>query len=79
MGLTAEAVAEKYGVTRAEQDAFALHSHEKAIDAIKNGRFKDDIVPVDVEHIYLDDNEKRQVKNYTIDTDEDLEQVQLKA
>jgi acetyl-CoA acyltransferase len=70
MGLTAEAVAEQYGVTRLEQDAFAVHSHEKAIDAIKNGRFKDDIVPVEVEEVYLDENEKRQVRKYIVDTDE---------
>ncbi|MCC6702215.1 MAG: acetyl-CoA C-acyltransferase [Fluviicola sp.] len=70
MGLTAEAVAQQYKVSREEQDAFALHSHEKAIAAIKSGRFKDDIVPVNIEHIFLDENEKRQVKNYTVDTDE---------
>lgn len=70
MGLTAEAVAQQYKVSREEQDAFALNSHEKAIAAIKSGRFKDDIVPVNIEHIFLDENEKRQVKNYTVDTDE---------
>lgn len=70
MGLTAEAVAKQYGVSREEQDAFALKSHEKAIEAIKAGRFKDDIVPIEVEHIFLDENEKRQVKNYVVDTDE---------
>ncbi len=70
MGLTAEAVAKQYNVTREEQDVFSLHSHEKAIAAIKAGRFKDDIVPINVEHIFLDENEKRQVKNYIVDTDE---------
>ncbi|NCA22053.1 MAG: acetyl-CoA C-acyltransferase [Crocinitomicaceae bacterium] len=50
--------------------AFALNSHVKAIDAIKNGRFKEDIVPIEVEHIFLDENEKRQVKNFIVDTDE---------
>ena len=70
MGLTAEAVAKEYGVSREDQDAFALHSHEKAIAAIKAGRFRDDIVPVNVKHIFLDENEKRQEKIYTIDTDE---------
>jgi acetyl-CoA acyltransferase len=70
MGLTAEAVANQYGITREMQDEFAVKSHAKAIDAIKNGRFKDDIVPVEVEHIFLDENEKRQVKTYTVDTDE---------
>ncbi len=70
MGLTAEAVAKQYNVTREEQDAFSLYSHEKAIAAIKAGRFKDDIVPINVEHIFLDENEKRHVKNYIVDTDE---------
>jgi acetyl-CoA acyltransferase len=70
MGLTAEAVAKEFKVSREDQDAFALQSHEKAIAAIKSGRFEDDIVPVDVKHIFLDENEKRQEKIYTVDTDE---------
>lgn len=70
MGLTAEAVAKQFKVSREEQDEFAFHSHQKALKAIESGRFKDDIVPIDVEHIFLDKNEKRQVKNYTVDTDE---------
>jgi acetyl-CoA acyltransferase len=70
MGLTAEAVAKQFGVSREDQDAFALNSHIKALDAIKNGRFKEDIVSIEVEHIFLDENEKRQVKNYIVDTDE---------
>lgn len=70
MGLTAEAVANQYGISREAQDEFAVKSHAKAIDAIKNGKFKDEIVPVNVEHIFLDENEKRQVKNYVVDTDE---------
>ena len=70
MGLTAEAVADQFKVSRDEQDAFAVKSHEKALKAIKEGRFSDEIVPIEVEHIYLDENEKRQVKNYTVDTDE---------
>ena len=70
MGLTAEAVAKQYNVSREEQDTFALHSHEKALAAIQSGRFRDDIVPVNVERIFLDENEKRQVQNYIVDTDE---------
>jgi acetyl-CoA acyltransferase len=70
MGLTAEAVAKQYNVTREEQDLFALHSHEKALKAIANGTFKDDIVPIEVENIFLDENEKRQVKKFIVDTDE---------
>ncbi|MFZ9028272.1 MAG: acetyl-CoA C-acyltransferase [Crocinitomicaceae bacterium] len=70
MGLTAEAVAQQYNVSREDQDRFALHSHEKAIAAIKEGRFKDDIVPIEVTQIFLDENEKRQEKKYIVDTDE---------
>ncbi len=70
MGLTAEAVANQYGVSREEQDAFALRSHEKALNALAENRFKEDIVPIEVEYIFLDENEKRQVKKYTVDADE---------
>lgn len=70
MGLTAEAVAKDFNVSREEQDLFALKSHEKALAAIKEGRFVQDIAPVTVEHIFLDENEKRQVRNYVVDTDE---------
>lgn len=70
MGLTAEAVAQQFKITREDQDAFALRSHEKAIKAIKEGKFKDEIVPIDVEHIFLDSDEKRQVNHFTVDTDE---------
>lgn len=70
MGLTAEAVAKDYEVSREEQDAFALESHARAANAIDNGRFKDDIVPIEVKEIFLDANEKRQERTYTVDTDE---------
>jgi len=70
MGLTAEEVAKRYNVSREEQDTFALKSHEKALNAIKEGKFKDEIVPIEVEEVYLDANEKRQVKKYIVDTDE---------
>ena len=70
MGLTAEAVAKQFGVSRQQQDEFALNSHLKALKAIEEGRFKNEIVPIEVEHIYLDANEKRQVKKFIIDTDE---------
>jgi acetyl-CoA acyltransferase len=70
MGLTAEAVAQEYGVSREDQDAFSVASHDKALAAIAAGRFKEDIVPIEVEHIFLDENEKRQVKKFVVDTDE---------
>jgi len=70
MGLTAEAVARDYNVNRDDQDAFAFQSHQRAVKAIAEGRFKEGIVPIEVEEIFLDKNEKRQVKKYTVDTDE---------
>jgi acetyl-CoA acyltransferase len=70
MGLTAEAVAQQYKVSREDQDAFALKSHEKALAALAAGRFKEDIVPIEVENIFLDENEKRQTKKFTVDMDE---------
>ncbi len=70
MGLTAEAVAQQYKVSREAQDEFAYHSQRKAAEAIESGRFKSGIIPIDVEQIYLDENGKRQVRNYIADTDE---------
>jgi acetyl-CoA acyltransferase len=70
MGLTAEEVAKKYKISRDKQDEFAFHSHRKALDAIDAGRFKDEIVPVEVEEVFLDQQGKRQSKKYIVDTDE---------
>ena len=70
MGLTAEAVAEKYKISREDQDAFALRSHQRALKAIAEGKFKDEILPINMEEVYLDANEKRKTKNYVLDTDE---------
>lgn len=70
MGLTAEAVATQFKVSREDQDIFSLKSHEKALKAIAEGKFKEDIVPIEVENIFLDENEKRQTKKYIVDTDE---------
>ncbi|BDD02788.1 thiolase family protein [Aureibacter tunicatorum] len=70
MGITAEQVAKEYGISRQAQDEFAFHSHQKAIRAIDEGRFKDEIVPLNIEEIYLDANEKRQVRSSVFDTDE---------
>jgi len=70
MGLTAELVAKEHNITRQDQDEFALNSHLKALNAIKEGRFKDQIVPVTVEDIFLDKNNKRQTRSFVIDTDE---------
>jgi acetyl-CoA acyltransferase len=70
MGNTAEAVAEKYNVTREMQDEFAYNSHMKALAAIKDGKFKDDIVPINVPEVYLDANGKRAEKNNVVEIDE---------
>ena len=70
MGLTAEAVAKEYKVSREAQDEFSFHSHQKAINAIKNGYFKTGILPINVEEVYLDEKGKKQKRNHTVDTDE---------
>jgi acetyl-CoA acyltransferase len=70
MGLTAEEVAKKYKISREEQDEFALKSHLKALKAIEEGKFKDDIVPIEVEEIFLGKENKRETRSYTVDTDE---------
>jgi acetyl-CoA acyltransferase len=69
MGLTAEAVAKEYKVSREDQDQFALQSNQRAVAAIDAGKFDDDIHPIDVEEIFLKDG-KRETRNYTVDTDE---------
>jgi acetyl-CoA acyltransferase len=70
MGYTAENVAAKFGVSRADADAFAYESHQKAIAAIDAGRFKEESVPVPVREVNLDSNGKRQVTEFIFDTDE---------
>ena len=70
MGNTAEEVARRYNITREMQDEFAFNSHNKALNAIDTGLFKEDIVPIEVEEIFLDQDEKRQVRKFTVDTDE---------
>ena len=70
MGLTAEAVANKWKISRKDQDEFAFNSHQKALNAIEKGYFKSGIVPITVKETYLDKNEKRQEREYVVDTDE---------
>ncbi|CAM3569401.1 acetyl-CoA C-acyltransferase [Sphingobacterium prati] len=69
MGLTAEAVAKEYNVSREDQDAFALKSNQKAVAAIQNGHLKDGIVPITVKENYLKDG-KIATREYVVDTDE---------
>tara|TARA_X000000950_G_scaffold285129_1_gene390051 strand:+ start:738 stop:1919 length:1182 start_codon:yes stop_codon:yes gene_type:complete len=70
MGLTAEAVAKDFNVSRDDQDAFALESHQRAAAAIDAGRFAPGIAPITVNEVYLDENEKRQERTHVVDTDE---------
>ncbi len=70
MGLTAEAVANEYKISREEQDAFALQSHQRALAGIKNGNLKDGVVPIKVNEIYLDKQEKKAIREIIVDTDE---------
>jgi len=69
MGATAEAVAAKYDVSREDQDAFALRSHQLAAKAIDEGKFTDEIVPIEVDHVFVENNQRKQ-ENYIVDTDE---------
>lgn len=70
MGLTAEAVAKEYKVSREDQDEFALKSHQKAVAAIGNGHLKDGVVPITVKESYLEDGKKIKTREYVVDTDE---------
>jgi acetyl-CoA acyltransferase len=70
MGLTAEAVAKEYNVSREDQDEFSYNSHQKAIKAIQNGHMKEGVLPITVKETYLDANLKKKTKEYIVDTDE---------
>jgi acetyl-CoA acyltransferase len=69
MGLTAEAVAKKYGITREASDAFSFRSHQLAAAAIDGGKFRDEIVPITVQEVWVE-NDKRKERSYVVDTDE---------
>ncbi|MFM7839680.1 MAG: acetyl-CoA C-acyltransferase [Chitinophagaceae bacterium] len=70
MGLTAEAVAREYHISREDQDTFSLQSHQKALRAIEQGYFQPGILPITVEEVYLDEKKKKQQRTWTVDTDE---------
>jgi acetyl-CoA acyltransferase len=70
MGLTAEAVAKEYKITREEQDQFAYNSHQKAINAIKEGKFKNEIVSVNIVETYVDEQGKKKKREFKVDSDE---------
>lgn len=69
MGNTAEAVAVKWDITREMADEFSVNSHQKAAKAIAEGKFKDEIVPVTVPEVFVENN-KRQERSYVVDMDE---------
>ena len=70
MGLTAEQVASDYKVSREDQDAFSLRSHQKAINAINSGYFKEGILPIKVKEVYLNEKNKKAEREVIVDTDE---------
>lgn len=70
MGLTAEAVAREYKVSREDQDKFGFQSNQKAVAAISSGKFSSQIVPIEVEEVFLDEKEKRTTRKFIVDTDE---------
>ena len=70
MGLTAEAVAAEYNVSREDQDQFAFRSHEKAIAAIKAGYFKSGIAPISVKEVFVNQAGKREERSFIVDTDD---------
>ena len=70
MGYTAEAVAKQFNISREEQDEFAFYSHQKALKALEEGKFANQIVPIPVEYNYLDENQKMQTKKFDFTVDE---------
>jgi acetyl-CoA acyltransferase len=70
MGLTAEEVSKDYNISREDADEFSYHSHQKAIKAIKEGKFKDEIVPINVHETYVDKEGKKKTRDFVVDTDE---------
>jgi acetyl-CoA acyltransferase len=70
MGLTAEQVAKKFKVSREDQDQFSFESHQKAAAAIASGKFKNEVVPITVKEVFVDENNKKRTREFVVDTDE---------
>ncbi|MBC7525626.1 MAG: acetyl-CoA C-acyltransferase [Flavobacterium sp.] len=70
MGLTAEAVAKQFNISREDQDEFAFHSHQKALKAQAEGKFDKQIVPITVEQTFINENGKKETKSYIVSKDE---------
>ena len=69
MGLTAEAVANEFSISRSEQDLFAFNSHKKALNALDKNYFQDEIVPIKINETYVD-GLKRKTRSYLVEKDE---------
>ena len=72
MGLTAEEVSKQYGVSREEQDQFSVESHQKAAAAWKAGKFTDEVVPITVKEVYVDENMKKKTREFLVKQDEGI-------
>lgn len=72
MGLTAEEVSKQYKISREEQDQFSYESHIKAAKAWKDGKFKDEVVPITVKEVYIDENMKKKTREYVVEKDEGI-------
>lgn len=72
MGLTAEEVSRQYKISREEQDQFSYESHMKAAKAWKEGKFKDEVVPITVKEVYVDENMKKKTREWVVDKDEGI-------
>ncbi|PDS23522.1 acetyl-CoA C-acyltransferase [Flavobacterium branchiophilum] len=70
MGLTAEAVAKQFNISREDQDEFAFNSHQKALKAQAEGKFDKQIIPINVEQTFINENGKKETKSYTVSKDE---------
>lgn len=72
MGLTAEEVSKQFKISREEQDQFSYESHMKAAAAWKEGKFKDEVVPITVKETYVDENMKKKTREFIVDKDEGI-------
>lgn len=70
MGLTAEAIAKQWNISREDQDKFAYESHMRAVKAQQDGKFKEEILPITVKEVYEDENNKKKTREFVVDTDE---------
>jgi acetyl-CoA acyltransferase len=72
MGLTAEEVSKQFNISREAQDQFSVESHQKAAAAWKSGKFTDEVVPITVKEVYLDENMKKKTREFVVKQDEGI-------